>query len=356
MTSCPTPELFRIYPELRQRLPWVPLARATPIERLSRLESFLHAGSVWVKRDDRTSDLHGGAAARKLEFVFGDVLRHRARRVVAFGGVGSAHSLAVTAFAHHFDLRTVLALSRHRAVRDAQRTLEIEHQLGAELHRLDGGPVALWRLLRSVLVHRRDPGDTRLPYFVWPRRAAIAGALGYVNAVFELKRQINVGLLPEPERMYVPVGTGATAAGLWLGCHLAGLQTTVVGVLGARTARPRPRQIALTTLAALRRRTRRIAAGVPRPEALVVRDEFQPRSDVGSAAAHHAGGLARDLENLDLDAIYGERALAAMLDDARCLPLSGPALFWHTRPAERFAPQLSPDALPREFREFFVAR
>jgi D-cysteine desulfhydrase len=355
VNSYPTPELFRFYPELRERMPWVPLARATPVERLSRLESFLHAGSVWAKRDDRTSDLHGGDAARKLEFLFGEILRSGARRIVAFGGVGSPRCLAITAFAHQFEIHTVLALARRRARRDAQRTLEIEHDLGAELHRMDGGPRALWRLLRS-LVAARGEDEPRLPYFVWPRRAAVWAALGYVNAVLELKRQINVGLLPEPEFIYVPAATGTTAAGLWLGCHLAELQSTVVAVASGASRRPSPHRLATRALARLRRHTRRIPDGEPRRAALVVRREFGAASDVGSAAAHHAGGLARDLEQLELDPDSGQRAMAALIDDARNSRSQGPVLFWHTRAAHRFAPQVSADALPREFREFFVAQ
>jgi D-cysteine desulfhydrase len=356
VSSSPTPELFRSYPELRERLPWVPLARATPVERLSRLESYLHAGPAWIKRDDRTSDVFGGDAPRKLEFVFGDVLRSGAHRVVTFGCVGSAHCLAVTAFAHHFEMRALLALSRRRGVRDARRTLEIEHELGAELHRLDAGPLALWRLVRSVVAAPRDGDEPRLPYIVWPRRAAALGALGYVNGVLELKRQINVGLLPEPERIYVPARAGATAAGLWLGCWLAGLGATIVAVAGGTGRRPQPRRLGRRALHTLRRRTHRVAAGEPLRDRLEVRLEYGPRSDIGSAAAHHAGGLSRDLENLDLDAGSGARAMAALVDDVRSGRANGPVLFWHTHPSHNFTPRVSVDALPREFREFFVAR
>jgi D-cysteine desulfhydrase len=300
--------------------------------------------------------VRGGDAARKLEFVFGDVLRSGARRVLAFGGVGSAHCLAVTAFAHHFELRTVLALSRRRVARNAQRTLEIEHVLGAELHRLDGGPLAFWRLVRSVSAPPREADEPRLPYVVWPRRAALLGALGYVNAALELKRQINVGILPEPERIYVPMGSGATAAGLSLGCHLAGIRATVVAVAGGAGGRAEPRRLAARVHAGLRRHTRRVPAVELRRDEIEVRREFGPASDVGRAATHHAGGLLRDLEGLDLDAAYGARAMAALIDDARTGRAAGPVLLWHTEPADRFEPRVSADALPREFREFFVAR
>ena len=114
--------------------------------------------------------------------------------------------------------------------------------------------------------------------------------------------------------------------------------------------------IGARALGRLHRHTRRLPDGGPRHDALVVRREFGPGSDTGSAAAHHAGGLARDLENLDLDPVYGERAMAALMADARSGHVQGPVLFWHTQAPDRVAPPVPADALPREFREFFVAR
>ena len=356
MSSYPTPEIFRNYPELRQRLPWVPLVRATQVERLTRIESYLHAASLWVKRDDQTSDVYGGDKPRKLEFVFGDVLRTGARRMVAFGGVGSGHCLAVTTFAHHFRIQAVLALARRHDGHDVQRSLQIEHELGAELHRLDGGPMALVRLLRSLL-RRTDDDDSQRPYVLWPRRAALFGALGYVNAAYELKRQINVGILPEPERIYVPATTGATAAGLALGCQLAQIRSTIVAVANARGTRARPAALAERTARLLRRQTRRIPARPFGFRNIEMRHDFTD-SSLGNVAAHQARGLLRDLENIELDSRHGSPALAALMHDVRAGTVTGPVLFWHTQPANALARQttVSADALPREFREFFAAR
>ena len=358
MSNYPAPELFRNYPELREKLPWVPLAHATPVDRLGRLESFLHAPLLWVKRDDRTSDAHGGAKPRQLEFVFGDLLRRGARRVLVFGRVGSPNCLAMTVFAHRFRLRPVLALVRARGAQNVQRSLEIEHQLGAELHRLDAGPHAAARLVRSILASRHDEDEPRFPAVLWPRRAALYGALGYVNAAYELKRQINVGILPEPSRIYVPARSGATAAGLALGCQMAGIRATVIAVTGATGGHPRPAALAARTLRALRARTRRIALTTFDASRLVVRRDFAGTHDAARAAAHQALGLARDLEHLDLEGATGGRVMAALFDDVRHSRVHGPLLFWHTHAADARAAgnPVDAQALPREFREFFLAR
>lgn len=358
MSAIPTPELFRSYPELRERLPWVSLARATPVDRLLRLESYLQSDSIWVKRDDQTSSLCGGDKPRKLEFLFGDMLRRGSRRLLAFGAVGSGYGLALTAFAHQFRLKPILALVRPAQAGDVQRTLEIEHDLGAELHRLDGGPGALVRLLRRVLAGRSNPDEPRLPYVVRPGRATLFGTLGYVNAAYELKRQINTGILPEPARIYVPVRTGSLAAGLLLGCRLAHIRSRIVGVTSGKRPRPGVVPLALRAAHLLQRKTRRFPRVTIRADQLELRHEYAGRRGEAAPAVHQMTGLLRDLESLVLDPGYGGRALAALAQDAGAGRATGPALFWNAPQSHilKRTTHLSLEALPREFREFFVAR
>ena len=355
MNTNTTPELFRHFPELRERIPWVPLARPTPVHRLERLESFLHASPIWIKRDDRTSEVYGGDKARKFEFVFGDVIRRGSGRVLAFGHAGSEHCLAVTAFAHHFRLRPVLALRRPHRGPDVQRILEIEHALGADMHRLGGGPRAWLRLLRSLLTREGGRMPARCPYILWPHRIELWGAMGYINAAYELKRQITVGIMPEPERIYVPVGSGATLAGLAVGCRLAGLRSRVVGVLGAHGSR-RAGRIASRLVGALQSRSSRVRDAIGREPEFELNDRYAGGPSIATSMAQHCIGLLRDLENLDLDPAYGARTMAALVDDLRRQPASGPVLFWHAHPSGVLARHRDRVVLPRELRELFVAR
>jgi D-cysteine desulfhydrase len=56
------------------------------------------------------------------------------------------------------------------------------------------------------------------------------GAVGYVNAAFELKAQILRGEIPEPDYIYVAAGSMGTAAGLILGLRALNIKTKVVVV------------------------------------------------------------------------------------------------------------------------------
>jgi beta-glucosidase-like glycosyl hydrolase len=51
-----------------------------------------------------------------------------------------------------------------------------------------------------------------------------------MNAAFELKEQISQGLLPEPDYIYIPLGSAGTAGGLILGAQLAGLKSKIIPV------------------------------------------------------------------------------------------------------------------------------
>ena len=59
--------------------------------------------------------------------------------------------------------------------------------------------------------------------------------LGYVNAGLELSQQIQAGLLPEPDRIYIPFATGGTVAGLLIGLTCSQSRSKVVAV---RTVEP----------------------------------------------------------------------------------------------------------------------
>src|SRR5439155_6166400 len=71
----------------------------------------------------------------------------------------------------------------------------------------------------------------RRPYLIPPGGTSPLACLGHVNAALELREQIDAGLLPPPDFIFVPLGSLGTAAGLTVGCALAGLTARVVGVV-----------------------------------------------------------------------------------------------------------------------------
>ena len=146
---------------------------------------------------------------------------------------------------------------------------------------------------------------------------------------------MRAGLLPEPAAIFVPIGSGGTVAGLLLGLRLAGLRSTVVGVMVTDILPPSPRRIAGLARGAFRR-LRRVAPSLPatpiQPQDVVVERAYLGR---GYGAVTEAGETAQrllaDTEGIPLETTYTAKTMAAMLDLAARPPYRDqPLLFWNT--------------------------
>ena len=116
-------------------------------------------------------------------------------------------------------------------------------------------------------------------YFLFAGGSNLAGTLGYVNAAFELKQQINNGEMPCPEVIVCPVGSSSTLAGLTLGCQLAGLKTKVVGIRVAPSHLGPFPACTPTTVYTLVKETHRyleqqLSNSIPKPQQPILIDDY----------------------------------------------------------------------------------
>ena len=199
-------------------------------------------------------------------------------------------------------------------------------------------------------------------YLIPTGGSAPLGVVGYVNAAFELKEQIEAGLLPAPDWIFVPVGTAGTVAGLLLGCRLAGLKTRIAGVLvtdivpptAASTAR-----LANHTHALLRRRAPSVpAVRFAARDVDMITGFIGPSYGTPTAAARAARDELAALENIRAETTYTGKCLAALRSLAAVPPYRGGLLlYWHTYssadPAEHLGPLPEFRSLPGEFHQFF---
>ncbi len=93
------PLLFKEYPNLKEKVPWIPLLTnvPTPVERLTKLEKYfnLEDGQIYIKRDDKNHQIYGGNKLRKLEFIFGNIIKRKKKKaIITCGGIGTNHGLA----------------------------------------------------------------------------------------------------------------------------------------------------------------------------------------------------------------------------------------------------------------------
>ncbi len=297
-------------------VPHLPLSRTTPVEPMKRLSSET-GGDLWVKRDDLTADLYGGNKVRKLEFVLGDARRQGCDALVTAGAWGSHHVLATSLFGRKWGFEVSAVVVPQPLSPHVEENLRLDLSVGAELHQVSTWPAVITKM-STVSAGLRARGHT--PYRVAYGGSSSAGTLGYVEAAFELAEQIATGHCPEPEAVYVALGSGGTAAGLAIGLAASGLTTKV------RAVRVTPRLVCnratIATLVANTMRTlRKTAPSFPAVTraalgAIELEHDFYGSGYGGADARAAQASVLANQEGLTLDATYTARAMAALLRDA----------------------------------------
>src|ERR1700674_5085044 len=77
--------LFEQFKELKDAAPYLQLADLpTPVYKSSRLSNALSHAHIFIKRDDLTGadQLYGGNKVRKLEFLLGDAVQKRTKKII----------------------------------------------------------------------------------------------------------------------------------------------------------------------------------------------------------------------------------------------------------------------------------
>ena len=221
--------LFAKFPNLKDRLPHTPIGSfPTPVARLEGLSRETGASGLFVKCDDESGRIYGGNKVRKLEFLLADAVRQKAARVITTGAAGSNHALATAVYAKAAGLKATLVLFDQPTSSLVRNNLLMDAYCGADMvfEETFGKLAARF----PEIVKSYEALDGHVPYVIPAGGSSPLGAVGYVNAAFELKGQIDRGTLPEPEAIFLPLGTMGTAAGLMLGLKAAGLGSRVVAV------------------------------------------------------------------------------------------------------------------------------
>lgn len=351
--------LARRYPALAELLPTVPLGTwPTPVQPAAHGVLPGPCAGLWLKRDDRCATPYGGNKVRKLEFLLADALRRGHEAVFTFGVAGSNHALATAIYAQQLGLEAVLLLTPQSNSSFVGRNLKLGRWAGArQLHCATEAEAN--RRARILELHGRGTGPA--PYRIPGGGSSPLGAVGFVNAGLELAAQVRAGLIPEPDDLYVALGTMGTAAGLALGLAVAGLRTRLVLVRVVRADIASPQRFrslyhgAARLLHELDPRFPRAPLDASRIE---LRHEFigpgyARFTDEGMAAL----AFARQAFDIGLEGTYTGKALAALLADLRAGRLANrQVLFWNTynsQPMPAAAMALDYRELPPPFHRYF---
>lgn len=347
--------LFRAFPELAARVPWLPLGRFPT--RVERVDGLLPPSvELWIKRDDESGIAYGGNKVRKLEFLLAEARARGAKRLVTLGAIGSHHVLATAIYGRQAGFAVEAIVFPQPPTEHVREQLLADAGAGASLvptRGYAGVPLALWR-------RRRAPDAA----WIASGGSSPVGTLGYVSAGLELLEQIGRQELPPPDVIYAALGSCGTAAGLLLG--LSGAPT--MPAVPARVNAVRVVDRIVANASATRRLARRTAALLaargadwfyhcPLAELHVEHGQFG--GGYGRATAASDAAVARAAAaGLVLEPTYTGKAMAALLADADAGRLDGKrVLFLHTFSSVDLAPLVgaaTPESLLPALRRYFT--
>jgi D-cysteine desulfhydrase len=315
----------------------------TPVERIE-VASGSGSGRVrlWVKRDDRTSDLYGGNKVRKLELLLGAARDAGKARVLTVGAVGSHQVVATAIYGAREGFAVEAVLVPQPASPHAELNLRVALAYG-----LEATACPAWSLAPAYVASRWSSDA----YFVPLGGSNPLGSLGFVDAAHELAAQVRAGELAEPDVVVVAMGSGGTAAGLAVGFEQAGLRTRVLGVAVAPPTpvlRHMARRLAQKTAAVA---GLPVAAGLRAAKRIDVDGKWIGR---GYGYATPEGRAATEVAaraGLTLDATYTAKAFARAREESAAREV----LYWHTLSTAPLEPLLAergePGELPEKLRK-----
>ncbi len=355
--------LFQAYPQLQDNVPWISMgAYPTRVHRLERLGQHIGCPNLWIKRDDESSTIYGGNKVRMMEFVLADAKSKKRCALVCWGSLGSNQVMSSCIFGRHLGFDKISVVLNQQPIHDyVRRNLRIDAGLGARMDYATSSLELTLKLLIKYLGYC-NPFTGKRPYLVPMVGSSALSCLGYVNAAFELKQQIEDGLMPEPDFIFITVGTGGTMAGLQLGLRMAGLKCAVVGVRVLDRIFSNERMIAWEINRTVRfLRWRGCIPDFPLYSASDIRllhdyfgEAYAGPTREGAAAIE----ITEKSEGLPLDVTYTGKTMAALMDFAKEHHGSKKViLFWHTLNSVDLSPFLKnapdPSGLPAKFHHFF---
>ncbi len=205
----------------------------TPLWRCDALDALVGC-QLWVKRDDMTAGAEAGNKIRKLEFLLGQALADGASTVITCGGQQSNHARATTLLSRGLGLDVQLLLRTAGGTTPEANVgnLFIDRLAGARVRFIS--PEQYSR--RGELMHAVAEGfESRgQRAFIIPEGGSNGlGSLGYVEAMREVREQLELGLAGAREPFDLVVhacGSGGTAAGVAVGARQYGVANEALAI------------------------------------------------------------------------------------------------------------------------------
>jgi D-cysteine desulfhydrase len=200
----------------------------TPLWRSDALDELIGA-RVWVKRDDMTAGAEAGNKIRKLEYLLADALEQGASTVITCGGEQSNHARATALLCAQLGLSATLFLRTTVEHPKINGNLLLDRLAGAEVRFIT--PDDYRRRAEVMAEAAAELSKLGHVVCVIPEGGSNGlGSLGYVDAMREVRQQLDLGLAGATrsfDAVVTACGSGGTAAGLALGARHYGVAPEV---------------------------------------------------------------------------------------------------------------------------------
>lgn len=315
----------------------------TPIRALDSI-----GGNLYMKQDNLSGAIYGGNKIRKLEFLLGEALAEGRRSVITYGAVGSNHALATAVCCKQLNLKAISILAPQQTSEHVRQNILMQHAVGAEMHLCPD--YTHFPETTARIADRCREQDGIDPYIIPAGGTNATGALGFVDAAFELAEQM------QPDVIYLPMGTGGTLAGLLVGLRLTGLKTRIEPI---RVVDPQFRNQS-HLLQLCRELCTKLGVELEiNASDLAIRDEFFGENyGIPTPEGREAVEFFKAHENVALENTYTGKTVAALLHDLRSGQLDGKTvLYWNTLNSRNLSAEtegIDPHELPRGFLPYVV--
>lgn len=366
MVHCTKRPLYIAFPAFKDTLFCLDLGELpTPVIRLYGLEnSQSNSMKLYLKDDGDTGKTidgkpsFGGNKVRKLEFLLADAIAHNAKSVMTFGCIGSNHVVATATLARRLGLDCIAQLAPQSITDVVKRNMLLMHESGCSMVLNPNKEIRAMQAICSCV--QRNVAHEDIPYVIPTGGSCPVGIVGFVNAAFELKQQINRGDMPEPDKIYVAIGSGGTLAGLILGVRAAGLKSQVIGVAVEPEAMPgdfvrMTYDLVTQTNAYLHERNSEFPLFNWSSDDIVVKlDSAGPDYGVPTDETVQAIDFFAKHDDVQLDTTYSGKAAAGMIAAIKRGECDrNVVLYWNTFCSKVPQPKVEIDSLSKPFQKFF---
>lgn len=278
----------------------------TPLMKLENLSKKYNA-NIYCKRDDLTGFAFGGNKTRKLDYLIADAKNKNADTLIGVGAIQS-NFCRITAGAGvvcGFDVHLVLGGKKPEK---PSANYLIDEMLGAKIHFVESDNWDDWENYGKNLADELTKKGKNVYYMPIGGSSPI-GALGYVNAFFEILDDCKKQNLKLDYIVHSSTSAG-TQSGLIIGKKLSGWHGKILGFGSAKNQKQLSEEI--NTLANETGKFFEVSVGY---DEIIIDDKYIG-GDYGvvTEKGKEAVEIFARLEGIFLDYVYSGKAASGLLD------------------------------------------